>query len=238
MNTKTALAAAGCIVAITLPTHAAAEKDLKFFPIKIFTVVGEIRGMNKGQYTEHVNHHGGIRVEINKSKMSMMGMNMDTNEKVITEGPWVTRVDLDRKTASRIRNPMYDSIKKNVQQKGGLETAKAYIRGMGGRETNRTGKYANEKCRYWEIPNLGATWCVTHDGITVWADVNMGGMKITRVATRVKRGDPGPSSAYKVDPGIKVSEGPALPAGQQGSQGPKGFDMNKMMENMFKQGDN
>jgi hypothetical protein len=235
MNTKNALAAAGCIVVLTLPTHAAAEKDLKFFPIKSFTVHGEIHGMNEGKYTEHVNRHGGIRVEINKSKMNMMGMKMNTNEKVITEGPWVTRVDLDRRTASRIRNPMYDNIKKSVQEKGGLEAAKAYIRGLGGRETNRTGKYAGEKCRYWEIPPLGANWCVTPDGITVWADVNMGGMKMTRVAIRVKRNDAGPSSAYKVDPGIKITEGPALPAGQPGS---KGFDMNKMMKDMFKQGDN
>ncbi len=124
-------------------------------------------------------------------------MTIPNHKKTITEGEWVTTVDLDKKTATRTKNPLYRSIVRKMEGKGGIEMGKFMVRSMGGRETGKTARYAGDKCRVWEIPNLGQKLCVTDDGLTLWSETNMAGMRMTMTAIEVRRGDPGPNSAYK-----------------------------------------
>jgi hypothetical protein len=50
----------------------------------------------------------------------------------------------------------------------------------------------------------------TDDGITLHAESSIAGITIRKIATSVRRGDPGPAAAYAPEPGVAVKEQPNL----------------------------
>ncbi|GJL77878.1 MAG: hypothetical protein NPINA01_08670 [Nitrospinaceae bacterium] len=190
------------------PSAAFSEK-VKWYDIEAATIHFDVRGSQTGKIIRHFKDWGYQQVEINQTQMNMMGMSLPTNQKTITEGKWITTLDLVKKTATKMKNPMYESMRKNREGKSGVEAGKAYARAMGGHDTGKTAQYAGEKCDIWEMTQMSAQTCVTKDGLAIWFQTNMGGMQMTHIATKIKRGDPGPKEAYEIGTGVELMAPPS-----------------------------
>jgi len=183
--------------------------DVRFYPIKSFTLVSTLEGMNKGSKTMHVTDWGRKYVTIEKTTMSMMGITRTENKRVIVEGRDITTIDEDAKTITKAVNPMYDNIAKNVEGKGGVELGRSLMVALGHKPTGERGSFAGESCEYWSNPQFGQKLCATDDGIVLSIVTNMMGMNMSEVATEVRRGDAGPDSAYDL-PDYPVSQAPNI----------------------------
>ena len=105
-----------------------------------------------------------------------------------------------------MRNPMYDRIQKSVKDAQGKDAVERYMAALGGTDTGKKAKYAGEKCRIWDVPRFVSKMCITDDGLQVWHESNIGGMKSTHVATKIIKGNPGPADVYEVPKGMTVTE--------------------------------
>lgn len=217
MNLTATLGAAAIAAAGLFGQVAAAKAaDVRFYPIEAFTIVYAHQGMQSGTTTVHTRDYGRLRAEWRELTMSFAGIVQQQKERVVIDGPSVTTIDLKTNTATRIKNPMYDNILAGMERYGGdgVETGKAFMRGMGGVETGESKTIAGEVCAVWQIPQLSQTHCITEDGLALEIASAMMGMQMSQVATEVRRGDGGADEAFSLE-GVTVNE-LALPPGMMG----------------------
>ncbi len=184
----------------------AKEEGVRMFGIEEATIHYKMEGSMNGTRVQYFKDYGKQLAEEMRSEMNIMGMSVKQHNRTITQGPWVVSIDLEKNTASRMRNPMYEQIKKSAAAGKGKKASERYMKAMGGTDTGKTAKYAGEKCRIWDVPRFVSKMCVTDDGLPVWHESNVAGMKSTHVATKIIKGDPGPASVYEVPKGMTVTE--------------------------------
>lgn len=182
----------------------------KMHDLKEFTVSYNLTGVETGTSTEHWRNWGQKRVELKKTTISMMGVNQSTDERIIIDGPTITSIDNGTNTATTMQNPMYATLMENMKGKDPKAFGKEMLTAMGGVETGETREYAGEKCDVWTVAQIGATQCMTKDGIAVYLKTDMGGMTIVKIATKVKRGDGGPDKAFEIGPEVSMQQMPNL----------------------------
>jgi hypothetical protein len=172
--------------------------DIKFYPIEKFTIVYKHTGMLSGSVTMHLRDFGRRYVEIKDLKMSVGNTVIPQKQRVIVEQAVVTTIDLQKNTATRITNPYYDKFAAAVRGKSGVELGRSFMKAMGGVETAESRNIASASCTVWKIASTGQSLCVTSDGLTLAMDTVMGAMKMSQIATEVKRGDGGPNEAFQL----------------------------------------
>ncbi len=198
-------------------TDGTPAKNPKLHPVKQFTIVYELSGMDTGTLTHHSKDWGYHQVQIKDASMSVMGISQVTKERLITKGREITTINLATNTGMRIDNPMYDNLAQAFDGKDPMEVGEDFMTAMGGVKTGDTREIAGETCDVWTIAQMGAEQCVTQDGLTLAMDVNMMGMQMKQVATSVSRKNGGPKDAYEVGEDVTISETalPTLPDGTQ-----------------------
>ncbi len=187
----------------------------KLHPVKEFTIVYELSGMENGTITHHSKNWGFNQVQIKDATMNFMGMNQVTKQRSVTNGPEIITIDLATNQATRFQNPMYESIADAFEGKDPMEVGEEFMTSMGGVKTGETKEIAGEKCEVWSVAQMGSTSCVTKDGLTLSMTADMMGMKMEQVATEVRRKDSGPKEVYEVPEDITVTEQtiPTMPDG-------------------------
>lgn len=186
------------IAVISQPTTAAAAEPC-FYGEDAFTIQYKLSGTESGTLTEHVSACGRKRVEIQDSKISMMGITQTTKKRTIYEGAEIITIDDNSGAITKGENPLYAKLVASMEGKSGVEFGEQMMQQMGGRKTGETGNYAGQDCQMWEIASLGSKSCVTPWGATLFASTNVMGMASAREATTVKIGDAGPPAAYTYD---------------------------------------
>jgi len=188
----------------------ASDLSVRLHPVKMFSVDYNVKGMETGTTREHWRNWGQKRVEIKQTSTRIGGISQDLNERIITDGPTITTVDVATRSATRMENPMYASLVRNLRGSDPAQFGKKMLTAMGGQPTGESREYAGEGCQMWRLPNIGTEQCVTSDGITVFVKTDMMGVGIEKTATDVRRGDGGPDAAFELGPDISVSELPSL----------------------------
>ena len=179
----------------------------KFFEIENFTVVRKLEGIQSGTVTEHIRDWGRQRAEIRDLTIGIAGFTQTQRTRAIHEGEWIVAIDLDRGTATRTRNPMFNAF---TEVDDPREVAERLLDSFAGPETGETGSYAGEDCRIRKHPQLGQTSCISEHGFTLYTtNENLG---VSETAVEVRRGDGGPDAAFEVPSGMEVAEGPDLEA--------------------------
>ncbi len=197
-----ALMVAGLLVQLILGV--AMAKELKFFGVESATVKYEHSGTSSGWSELCISNWGNLMVERRQIKTEVFGIASLESKKIITEGPWITTIDLEKNTATKIRNPMYDSMEKRVEQKGGVETGWDMLEAMGGQKTNRKGNYGGHPCIFWTL--MGTESCITEKGLTLYVNAAMMGIKNTQTATEVNMKKGCSKNAAKIPAGMEVKE--------------------------------
>lgn len=189
---------------IAIGATGAAAPTPRLHPVKAFTIDYTWRGAISGSETEHSDAHGYRRSTITKTEMRMAGQVIRTNTRAYSIGETIVTIDYARGTASRARNPIYARIVERTRTQRIENLADALIRAMGYQPTGASKTIAGERCAVWKGPT--GTTCFTSDALTLETTQMMGPVQATRVATRIRRNDPGPDSAYQADPRYPITE--------------------------------
>lgn len=182
----------------------AAAAPPRMHPVKAFTIVHRWSGSVTGTETEHSDAYGHRRSIITRTEMRIAGQVVKTNTRAYTIGDTTVTIDYDKGTATRARNPMYARIAERMRAQRVEDFSVNLIRSMGYQPTGAGKTIAGERCTVWKGPT-GDT-CFTSDVLTLEVSQAMGPTRATRVATSIRRNDPGPASAYQPDPRYRVTD--------------------------------
>jgi len=176
------------------------DAQQKMHTLKNYSVNYELGGNAKGSKQYYSQDYGRTQCWVEKSEISIMGNTINKNEKVITyikDGDqWITTIEIDKNTGTKMKNPMYKSISEGIKGKNPKEFSEEFMKQLGGKVVGE--KTVNgEKCTEWALMGA-ATTCITKDQITVESIANMAGISMSEVATKVKRNDPGPKDICSV----------------------------------------
>lgn len=113
------------------------------------------------------------------TKLNIPGLNQETNMAAFTEGTWIYTVDLDKKTGTKMEDPLLKSLEdQNLQDVGKQMMVK-----MGGKKVGSE-KFLGKICEIWQNKNLGSkSWI--WNWIPLKTEIDMGGMKMSYTATKI-----------------------------------------------------
>lgn len=171
----------------------------RFYGEETFTIVYDQTGAEAGAFTEHVREWGRKRVEIAKTKLSMAGLSIAKDQRIIYDRDQIITVDNTTGSTTIAGNSLYNEIVGAMDGRTGVEFGEQMMRAFGGEKTGETGSFAGQACEFWTLPQLGARSCVTPWGATLFTEANIGGINITRTAKEVRMGDGGPDAAFAYD---------------------------------------
>lgn len=221
-----AFCAAGLIILISCGEEKTAETEVsgevknadeadmfrgeKFHPLRAYTIIYELNGLKSGTVTEHARNYGNEQAQITDTTMTVSGITIRENKRVIIRGRDITTIDFDKKTVAQMTNPLFDSIATHLKGKDAAELGRELMIAMGHEPTGVTETVAGENCEVWKNAQLGQEICVTSDALTLRNSVAMMGMNFSQTAKEVRRGDPGPDEAYTVPEGFTQTQTPDL----------------------------
>lgn len=183
--------------AAAAPTAAGGPKD-RFYDRQAFTVAYTLSGAQTGTRTEHVRDWGARRVMLEDSVMTAMGQREAVRSRLLFEGADTYTVDLATGTRTVMTNPMHAEMVQAMREAGGAQAfGRQFLERGGGTETDETGSFAGQTCRYWSL--MGGRTCVTDWGAVLHQLTEVGGIRVEQTATAVRIGDGGPDSAFAFD---------------------------------------
>ena len=179
--------------------------ELEAYHLKFKLHSSMMEGTITDQYKDHCNKHS----ETKKITISVAGMTQYQNTRTVTIKDKIYNTDLDTGRTTVMANPMYESLVKSSKEKGVKDMHKSMLSTLGFQPTGKVRKIAGETCRdYTNQQMMGATNCVTDDGITLRTEA--AGM--VQEAIEFHRNDPGDEAAYTipknaVQPSVKTRPG-------------------------------
>lgn len=186
-------------------TNADSSYD-KRYKIKSAMVEYALSGSQTGTETLYFDDWGKREARYTQTQISMMGFTQKTNRLGLLEGDWMTNIDLDKKTGTKMKNPMMDAASARYN-KDLAAAGEDMLKKMGGKKIG-TETIAGKLCDVWEVADLGSkTW--VWKGVPLKTQARMMGMEITTVATKVQEGGV-PQDKFKVPAGITLTEGQNL----------------------------
>ena len=188
----------------------------KLHPVKEACVSYEMSGqMQNGTTTRCHRKYGYEQYEIQNITVGIAGFTQTTNQHTITIGDTIYAIDLDKNTGTKTKNPMYEGLVENMQDKDPKEMSDAFIQGMGFNPTGTSQSIAGHECNDYNSAQLG-TVCLTDDGLMLKQEV----FGNTTLATNVNMGESGDDANYELYENVSITEGPDLSSG--------GFDMESL----------
>jgi hypothetical protein len=195
--------AAGCFLAAALATAASAQPQVRFSPLESYTAVYNVTGLQTGTITEHSRKYGAEQSRINDINL---GNGVRNRMQLITAGDRIITYDPAVNRAAAMANPTYQALAKVTAGKDPADLPKVLMQALSFVPTGRMQNIAGETCMIWESQRLSQTRCMTQDGIALETRVNAQGVNIVQTASSVRRGDPGPETAFAVPAGVQVPE--------------------------------
>jgi hypothetical protein len=186
-------------------TNADSSYD-KRYKIKAAMVEYSLSGSQTGAETLYFDDWGKREVRYTQTQISMMGFTQKTNRMGLLEGDWMTNIDLDRRTGTKMKNPMMDTVS-NRYGKDLSAAGEDMLKKMGGRKTG-TETIAGKLCDVWEVSDMGSkTWI--WKGVPLKTQARMMGVEVTTTAVKVQEGGV-PQDKFKIPSDITITEGQNL----------------------------
>jgi hypothetical protein len=194
---------AGFVLLTVLATSAAAQPAVRFSPVESFTVVYNATGLQSGTITQHSRKFGLEQSQINDVTFAN---GMRNRMQLITLGDKIITYDPAANRAGATPNPAFRRLTAAAAGKEGNDLSKALLQAVNFVPTGRMQNIAGETCMVWENKQFSLNQCATQDGIVLETRQTIQGATMIKTATAVRRGDPGPETAYSVPAGVQVQD--------------------------------
>ncbi|MEW6143874.1 MAG: hypothetical protein AB1598_02535 [Thermodesulfobacteriota bacterium] len=183
-------------VSILLGTHHSHAQEQKYHPLESYMVKYKVEGNSTGEKTEYSGEWGRTLCWTETTEVKIPdGDPFRINEKVITRitggEQWIIKIDLDKNTGTKVKNPMFPEIYKRIKGKDPAEFTKEFMANTGAKPgVEKT--VGGEKCREWDIGE-GARTCLTGDLVRVESSLVLEKLSVKETAVDVKRNVPEPA---------------------------------------------
>ena len=210
----------GCLVGAIVLVHLAIESqaqtapasNIKRYQINSAVVEFALAGAQNGTETLYFTDYGVREAKYTTSEIKLAGITQKTNKVTILEREMIYSIDLDKRTGTKMKNPMYEKF----VGKDATEVGEKMMKSMGAQKTG-TEVILDKTCDVWEVKNLGSkTWI--WNGIPLKTETKMMGMQMAITATQIEAEANIPKEKFEIPAGVKMTE--AL-------QGPKMLDAMK-----------
>ncbi|MGB2692605.1 MAG: hypothetical protein WBB48_06400 [Thermodesulfobacteriota bacterium] len=155
------------------------EPGQVFDEAKDYTIKYKLEGANEEERLVYSQDWG-------KCVMEIVG-----NQKIIASmengQQFVTSIDMDSNTGTKMANPIYQSLLESLNAKTPKEFNYAILEKMGGKVVGEKTILGN-KCEVWEMGEGVQTTCLTQDGIILESESSVSGTERRQIATEVIRG--------------------------------------------------
>lgn len=155
------------------------EPGQVFHEVKDYTIKYKLEGAKEEERLVYSQDWG-------KCVMEIVG-----NQKIIASmengQQFVTSIDMDSNTGTKMANPIYQSIQESLNAKTPKEFNFAILEKMGGKVVGEKTILGN-KCEVWEMGEGVQTTCLTEDGIILESESTVSGTERRQIATEVIRG--------------------------------------------------
>jgi hypothetical protein len=208
-----------------------AQNNFKKYPYKSGIIKYEWKGFMEGEQTVYFDDYGYLEATYQKTVSEVMGFSTETNEITIVRGAEQITIDLETKTAVKIKNPVLESFEENPNREW-EEVAKEMMKSLNFKKVG-TEKIIGKNCDVYE--GMGKVWI--WNGLNLKTETKSMGIDATVTATEIKLDVTVPSEKFEIPEGITISDGPDM----EGSDEEIPENMKEMMEglkNMLKSDDN
>ncbi len=180
------------------------DGGIRLHPTRQYCVDYEMKGQAmSGQTRECSKNYGRNRFEITNTAMSFGGFKQEQHTQTIYVDDKIYTIDLDAGTASVRTNPMYDRIKKALNDRSAKDLNAAFMEGMGYSATGNAKTIAGYECEVYRSSQLG-TLCLHKSGVILEQDV----MGMSKVATKLDLNTSGESANYTAYKKYPLTEAP------------------------------
>lgn len=178
--------------------------DMKRYQIESGVVEFKLTGAQKGTEIIYFDRWGMREVKYTKSELNIMGTKQVTNRLTLMDGDWITTVDLEKKTGTKMKNTILKSMMEKMKGKDVTAIAEQMLKQMGGKKIGIE-QVAGKTCDVWEVEKLGSkSW--VWKSIALKTQVKMMGMEMGSVATKMQEGGSIPQDKFVIPAGVKITE--------------------------------
>jgi len=198
----------GTLAFLVLAGCQAARQEEKLYPYPYDTakITYEIKGSVEGSKTTFLKGNKSS-VEIHQSRKTS-GAVENLDSLIIDAGEFIYQVDLDTKTGTINKNPVYQELKKiaAAQRQEFLEKLATGTVGENNTKPNpkEQKEIAGQKCDLYAIEGFGEV-CLWY-GIPVYSRVEISGVSITETATRIETNIEIADQKFILPDGIKMQD--------------------------------
>ena len=143
--------------------------------------------------------------EIQDISIGFGGFTQKQTTHSITIGDTIYAIDVKAKTATKTRNPMYETLVSALQNSSAGDIQASFLNAMGMTSTGTTKSIAGETCTVYSSQMMGQA-CFTPDGLMLEQSV----MGSTQTATSIDRTTGGDEANYTLYQTVTISSGPDL----------------------------
>ena len=207
---KTALLS--LILLISIGSFAQKKSNYKVFPFKTGIVEYQKLGKTKGTHIKYIDDYGFKQADYEDTVTKIFGMKNKEKKGTILIGPVVYAIDYKTNTVNKGTNPVYETYANNSgdYDKLGREAMTA----LGYSDTGEKGTVLGNECEIWEGP-MGQIWI--WKGLALKTKVNVLGIKVEEVATRIDLNAKVPSDKFEVPKNMKIVDTPQEAQDMQGA---------------------
>lgn len=186
---------------------AAIESIFKRYGVKSVIIEYTLSGVQTGTETVYIDGWGKREARYTQADINMMGQIIKANRLTLLEGEWIYAIDLDKKSGTKIKNPMFEMAAANHPPGGDLtQMGIDMIKQMGGEKIGSE-EIAGKTCEVWEVKSM-ATKSWLWNMVPLKTEAIMGDMQMSSTATKVEEGAPVPEDKFHIPSDIQMISGP------------------------------
>lgn len=155
------------------------EPGQVFHEVEDYTIKYKLEGAREGERIVYSQDWGRCVTEITGNQKIIASMENGKQ--------YVTSINLDSNTGTKMANPIYQSLLESLNAKTPKEFNFAILEKMGGKVVGEKTILGN-KCEVWEMAEGAQKTCLTEDGIILESESNISGTERRQIVTEVIRG--------------------------------------------------
>ncbi len=179
------------------------KEGYKINNIESAIIVYELSGMQSGRKEVYFDHYGWRKAEYTQATTELMGTKTVENRLSLIDGEWQYNIDLDKKTGTKVKNPLLQQIADGNTDKSLAKAGEEMLKGMGAKKTG-TAMMLGKNCDVWEAKSMG-TKIWAWNSVELKTETTMMGMTQGMTAVKFEANASIPADKFAIPEGIDFS---------------------------------
>ena len=133
-------------------------ESMRRYAIKSGVIEYKVSGIQTGTETIYFDDWGMKEAKYSKTELKMAGISQKVDQITYIDGEWNYTYDVAQNTGTKLKNPLFDMLAKNMDEKDMKALGEKMMKGMGGEKIGQE-EVLGKTCDVWEIKQFKSkTW--------------------------------------------------------------------------------